>query len=52
MIFIEAEVLREGNDQTLNNLDEGVVILNREDLSTCLINQAASRLGHIPDSMK
>ena len=32
MIYIDAEVLREGNDSTLNNLEEGVVILKEEDL--------------------
>lgn len=26
MIFVDAEVLREGNEQLLNNLDEGVII--------------------------
>ena len=31
MIYIDAEVLREGNDSTLNNLEEGVVILKEED---------------------
>jgi hypothetical protein len=32
MIYIEAEVLREGNEQTLNNLEEGVIIVDEKDL--------------------
>jgi RsiW-degrading membrane proteinase PrsW (M82 family) len=32
MIYTDAEVLREGNDQTLNNLEEGVIILDEKDL--------------------
>jgi uncharacterized membrane protein len=32
MIYIDAEVLREGNDQTLDNLEEGVIILDERDL--------------------
>ena len=31
MIFIDAEVLREGNNQVLNNLEEGVIILKEDD---------------------
>ena len=27
MIFVDAEVLREGNNQTLDNLEEGIIIL-------------------------
>ena len=30
MIAVEAEILRSGNDQLLNNLEEGVII-QRED---------------------
>ena len=32
LIYIDAEVLREGNEATLNNLKEGVVILKTDDL--------------------
>ena len=42
MIYIEAEVLREGNDQTLDNLDEGVVILDEKLMKIRYYNKAAS----------
>jgi len=42
MVYIEAEVLREGNDQTLDNLDEGVVILDEKDMKIRYYNKAAS----------
>ena len=32
MIYIDAEVLREGNTETLDNLEEGVIILDEADL--------------------
>ena len=44
MIYIDAEVLREGNDSTLNNLEEGVVILKEEDLTIQFQNQAAIKV--------
>ena len=44
MIYIDAEVLREGNDSTLNNLEEGVVILKEEDLQVQFQNQAAIKV--------
>jgi len=44
MIYIDAEVLREGNDSTLNNLEEGVVILKEEDLQVQFQNQAAIKI--------
>ena len=30
LIYIEAEILRTGNEELLNNLEEGVVILENE----------------------
>ena len=42
MVYIEAEVLREGNEQTLDNLDEGVVILDEELMKIRYYNKAAS----------
>ena len=30
MIYVEAEILRTGNEELLNNLEEGVVILEYE----------------------
>ena len=44
MIYIDAEVLREGNDSTLNNLEEGVVILKEEGLQVQFQNQAAIKI--------
>ena len=41
MIYINAEVLREGNDQTLDNLEEGVIILYETDLEIKFQNKAA-----------
>ena len=41
MIYVEAEVLRLGNDQTLDNLSEGVIILKSSDLSLQFQNKAA-----------
>ncbi len=32
MVYIDAEVLREGNTETLDNLEEGVIILGEADL--------------------
>ena len=42
MINSEAEVLREGNEQILDNLDEGVVILNEKLNKIRYYNKAAS----------
>ena len=44
MIYIDAEVLREGNEATLNNLEEGVVILNAEHLKVKFQNKAADKI--------
>ena len=41
MIYTDAEVLRQGNDQTLNNLEEGVIILDEKDLQIQFQNKAA-----------
>ena len=30
MIYVEAEILRTGNEELLNNLEEGVIILENE----------------------
>ena len=32
MVYIDAEVLREGNSETLNNLEEGIIILDETNL--------------------
>ena len=41
-IYIEAEALRSGNEQTLDNLDEGVIILSEADMQIRYYNKAAS----------
>ncbi len=41
MIYTEAEVLRKGNDQILNNLQEGVIILDKKDLKIMFQNKSA-----------
>ena len=41
-IYIEAEALRSGNEQTLDNLNEGVIILGEEDMEIRYYNKAAS----------
>ena len=45
MILIETEVLRESNKTTLNNLDEGVIILNEQSMDTQFMNAAAKNFG-------
>lgn len=42
MVYIDAEVLREGKDQTLDNLNVGVVILDKENMKIRYYNKAAS----------
>jgi len=44
MLYIDAKVLREGNDATLNNLEEGVVILKTKDLKIQFQNKAADKV--------
>ena len=41
MIYVDAAVLREGKDETLDNLKEGVLILNESDLEILFYNKAA-----------
>lgn len=43
MIFVEAEVLREGNEQLLNNLEEGVIIGHEDNTKILFMNEAAKR---------
>lgn len=44
MIFTEAEVLRQGNELLLNNLKEGVVILEEENQVVAFVNESAKNL--------
>ena len=41
MIFVEAEVLREGNEQLLNNLDEGLIITDEKSKVLLFQNKSA-----------
>ena len=40
-IFVHAESVNEGNEQLLNNLDEGVVILDKQDKNIIFVNKRA-----------
>ena len=44
MIFIHAEILRAGNEQLLNELEEGVIILDTETKEVVFCNKAANRI--------
>ena len=44
MIFVEAEILRTGNEQLLNNLEEGVVIQDPDIREIVFINTAAKNI--------
>lgn len=43
MIFVESEIVRIGNDQILNNLKEGVVILHENQDEVLFVNTAAEK---------
>ena len=45
MLFAESEVLRNGNENILDNLEEGVVILNQQDMGEILYFNAAASDG-------
>ena len=44
MIFVEAEILREGNEQLLNDLEEGVVIQHLDTHEILFVNKAAKKI--------
>ena len=44
MIFVEAEILREGNESLLNELEEGVIIQDAETMETIFVNKAVTKL--------
>ena len=46
-IFVESEVLREGNEQLLNNLDEGVVIIDEDSKDILFQNRSAEVLHQL-----
>ena len=41
MLFVDAEVLRQGNDSLLDDLDEGVIIVDEATSKITFINRAA-----------
>ena len=43
MIFVDSEIVRVGNDQILNNLKEGVVILHEKSDQVVFANNAAEK---------
>ena len=44
LIYIDSELLREGNQQLLDNLEEGVIILDETNLDILFKNKAATRI--------
>ena len=44
MIFVESEILRTGNEQLLNDLEEGVVIVHPDTLEIVFINTTAKAI--------
>lgn len=44
LLFVDSEILRTGNDQLLNELEEGVIILNEDSKKVLFVNQAATKL--------
>lgn len=44
MIFVNAEILSTGNEQLLNNLEEGVMILDETTQEVIFINKAVKQL--------
>ena len=47
MIFIDAEILRAGNDQLLNELEEGVIILQDDTKEMMFSNSAANQISFV-----
>ena len=48
-VFIEVEVIREGNDELLNSLEEGVIIVEDDCSEVCFLNSAAQHLMTSPN---
>ena len=44
MYYVEAEILRIGNDSLLDSLEEGVIIQNEQTREIIYINQAATKV--------
>jgi len=43
MLYVETEILRTGNEQLLNDLKEGVIIMDKESSMVMFVNNAAKR---------
>ena len=43
LIYVQAEMMRKGNDKLLNNLKEGVIIVDEENKSVLFNNVASAR---------
>ena len=44
-IYVQSELLRAGNEELLNNLTEGVFIMDEQSKSVLFHNKAASRMN-------
>ena len=45
LLFVKAEILRTGNEQLLNNLKEGVIIIDKENGVVMFLNRAAKKFN-------
>ena len=45
MMYIKTDILRQGNEQLLDSLQEGVIILNERNTDIKMINKAAKSLN-------
>ena len=55
MIFVEAEILRIGNEQLLNNFEEGIIIYSQDTREALFANKAVkglARLKNLDDSIQ
>ena len=44
LTYVDLEILREGNEQLLDNLEEGVIILEEDTLNLFFMNEAAKTI--------
>lgn len=52
MVFIEVQIVRAGNEQILDDLEEGVIIQNPETQEVIYMNEAAKLLGRMQSGDK
>ena len=48
-LFVDAEVPRASQEELLNNLEEGVIVVEKDCSSVCFVNQAAKNFMTNPD---